>query len=120
MDVTRLDIQQEISNTQTVSIVEEKLPRDVKLAWSKRVIKKGSTIDLDNKFPKLLEFLQERRRLIEYENADIRLPEKIDIGSMHHVNRTNLIQLNPHQQPPLHTELPCFHCDGYESQSRAP
>ena len=89
MDLTRLGIEQEISNSQTVSVVEEKLPRDVKLAWSKKVIKNGSTIHLENKFSKLLEFLQGQRRLIEYANADIRLPERVDTESTHHVNHTD-------------------------------
>ena len=71
MDLSRLRIEQEIANSQTVSIVEEKLPRDVKLAWSKKVVKSGSNIEVGNKFSELLKFLQERRRLIEYTNADI-------------------------------------------------
>ena len=71
MDLSRLRIEQEIANSQTVSIVEEKLPRDVKLAWSKKVVKSGSNIEVGNKISELFKFLQERRRLIEYTNADI-------------------------------------------------
>ena len=73
--------------SQTVSLVEEKLPRDVKLSWSKEVIKDGSVVVWENKFSQLLKFLQEQRRLIEYANADIRLTKNENTGCMHHVNQ---------------------------------
>ena len=90
MDLSRLNIEQEVANSQTVSIVEEKLPRDVKLAWSKKVVKSGSNIKVENKFSELLKFLQERRRLIEYTNAEIRLPANETFSQMHHLGNYNV------------------------------
>lgn len=43
-DLKQLGVEGEISNSQTVSLIEEKLSHDVKLGWSKKVKKDGSII----------------------------------------------------------------------------
>ena len=72
-DLTLLNIEKEILNTGTVSLIEERLPRDVRRDWSKEVKKSGSSIDIKDKFPYLLKFLQEQRKVIEYEYSDLRI-----------------------------------------------
>ena len=87
-DLMRLGMEGEISNSQTVSLVEEKLPRDLKLAWSKEVKRDGSDIKWTNKFPKLLSFLLEQKRIREYANADLRSSSIASSGATHYVNQS--------------------------------
>ena len=85
-DLKRLGVEGEISNSQTVSLIEEKLPRDVKLGWSKKVKKDGSVIVWANKFPKMLDFLLVQKRIREYVNADLRVSTQEASGALHHIN----------------------------------
>ena len=55
-----------------MSIIEEKLPRDLKKAWALEISKGETKVKDDDKFPSLLEFLKERKRAIEYEADDMR------------------------------------------------
>ena len=71
-DLALLSFEKEISNTGTVSLVEEKLPRDIMREWSKEVNRDGSCVDVRDKFPALLKFLCEQRKIIEYEFSDLR------------------------------------------------
>ena len=71
-DLKRVNIQSEIANTTTVSLVEEKLPKSIKREWSKLVNENKADIEGAEKFPKLLEFLKIKKRAIEYETADLR------------------------------------------------
>ena len=71
-DLLRMKIERGVSNAATVSIIEEKLPRDVKMEWAKRVNEVNSKFEDSNKFPFLLEFLLEQRRVLEYVTADLR------------------------------------------------
>ena len=61
-DLERLSLEREVSNAQTVSFIEEKLPPDIRTRWGE-LIKgpSGAEIDKSNKFPALLEFLIERK-----------------------------------------------------------
>ena len=74
-DLARIDMEVEISNSGTVSLIEERLPRDVKRAWSREVNKSDSKVEQKNKFPYLLQFLQEQRKIIEYESSALRVGE---------------------------------------------
>lgn len=74
-DLARIDMEAEISNTGTVSLIEERLPRDIKRAWSREVNKSDSKVEQKNKFPYLLQFLQEQRKIIEYESSALRVGE---------------------------------------------
>ena len=72
-DLERLSLEREVSNAQTVSFIEEKLPPDIRTRWGE-LIKgpSGAEIDKSNKFPALLEFLIERKSIIEYLASDLR------------------------------------------------
>lgn len=86
-DLERLNLEREISNTSTVSLIEEKLPLDIKIKWAEKV--KGCTdsdVDKFNKFPSLLEFLIERKSIIEYMNSDLRVSaDQSSTGNIHHM-----------------------------------
>ena len=87
-NLSRLNIQQEVSNSQTVSMIEERLPISIKLKWSKKVKCENSQVQSTEKFPHLLSFLLERKRIIEYAFADLRSNETSDIlGSSHHIDK---------------------------------
>ena len=55
-----------------MSVIEKKLPTDVKKEWAKFVSSVHSTFDKTDKFPSLLKFLLNQKRAIEYENAELR------------------------------------------------
>jgi hypothetical protein len=63
----------EISNSGTVSLIEEQFPRDIKREWSREVNRSTSKVEQKNKFPYLLQFLQEQRKIIEYESSELRI-----------------------------------------------
>ena len=69
-DLKRLGLQSEITTTSSVSIIERKLPNDIKKEWSKIVC--STTIDKSDKFSNLLTFLLEQRKIIEYETSELR------------------------------------------------
>ena len=71
-DLERAGIKREISNIATISLIEERLPKDIKREWARRVKGKDSIIDDRNKFENFLEFLLEEKRVIAYESADLR------------------------------------------------
>ena len=71
-DLKRLGLEKEITTTSSVSIIEKKLPTDLKREWSKLVTCESSTIDKTDKFPSLLRFLLDQKQAIEYENSDLR------------------------------------------------
>ena len=53
-------------------MIEKKLPRDIGREWAKEVNKSGSSVKDNDKFPFLLKFLLEQRKIIEYQSADLR------------------------------------------------
>ena len=72
-DLCTLNIEKEMSNSITVSMIEEKLPNDIRREWSKKVNKSHSSVDPFDKFPHLMKFLVEQKHIIEYEMADLRV-----------------------------------------------
>ena len=60
-DLLRVGIELEISNTSTISIIEEKLPKDIRREWSREVNRTDSKVEESNKFPYLLNFLLEQK-----------------------------------------------------------
>ena len=72
-DLRRLKLDKEMSNSITVSMVEEKLPSSIKREWSKEVNKDGSKVDPYDKFPQFMKFLLEQRSVLEYEMANLRI-----------------------------------------------
>ena len=71
-DLRKLGLEKEITTTSSVSIIQRKLPNDVKREWAKLVSSEHSPVDKRDKFPSLLRFLLEQKQAIEYENAELR------------------------------------------------
>ena len=55
-----------------MSVIEKKLPTDVKKEWAKFVSSDHSTVGKTDKFPSVLKFLLNQKQAIEYENAELR------------------------------------------------
>ena len=71
-DLTRMNLEKEMSNSTIVSMIEEKLPTDIRRRWCRVVNKTENNIDDSDKFPHLLTFLLEQKRWIEYDNSNLR------------------------------------------------
>ena len=68
----RLGLEADITTASSVSITELKLPMDIRREWAKTVSLEASMIDKMNKFPRLLRFLLNQKRAIEYDCAALR------------------------------------------------
>ena len=71
-DLKRIHFEHEISNSAVISIIEGKLPQSLQIKWAERVNSRVSEVDEKNKFPYLLEFLLEQKRVAEYVSSDLR------------------------------------------------
>ena len=71
-DLRRLGLEKEITTTSSVSIIEKKLPNDVRKEWAKLVSFDTSEVDKRDKFPSLLKFLLNCKRAIEYDSSNLR------------------------------------------------
>ena len=74
-DLSRLGLDSELSNTIVVGIIETKLPEETRQKWVDRVCSDDSKVDMRNKFPSLLKFLQEVRRSMKYMSTELREPK---------------------------------------------
>ena len=97
-DLCRLKLEKEMSNNTIVSLIEQKLPRDIAKDWAKEVNKAGSSVDDGNKFPSLLQFLLEQKRIIEYQMDDFRSSAS-NIGKARHIDVKESTQLSEEDQP---------------------
>lgn len=98
-DLARIKMESEMSNNATVSLVEERLPRIIRREWSKEVNKSGSMVDPKDKFPHLLKFLQEQRKIIEYELSELRCGQKSRRGEAHMIDsEETVIEENPEEK----------------------
>ncbi|KAL9961368.1 hypothetical protein ACROYT_G030292 [Oculina patagonica] len=89
-DLKRLGLEKEITTTSSVSIIERKLPNDVKREWAKLVSSEHSPVDKRDKFPSLLRFLLEQKQAKEYENAELRSSGSLPLrGSLHYLEKKN-------------------------------
>jgi len=87
-DLRRLGLEKEITTTSSVSIMERKLPNDIKREWAKLVSSEHSPIDKRDKFPSLLRFLLEQKQAIEYENSELRSNSNVPVrGSLHYLEK---------------------------------
>ena len=68
-DLERLSLQKEMNNSTSVSIIEDKLPSDIRRYWALEVSKNSNLTD---KFTTLLNFLLEHKKAIEYDSDNIR------------------------------------------------
>ena len=71
-DLLRLGLEKEITTTSSVSIIEKRLPADIRREWARLVSSDSSSVDKKNKFPGLLKFLLNQKRAIEYDLSDLR------------------------------------------------
>ena len=71
-DLLRLGLEKEITTTSFVSIIEKRLPADIRREWARLVSSDSSSVDKKNKFPGLLKFLLNQKRAIEYDLSDLR------------------------------------------------
>ena len=88
-DLNRLGLEREITTTSSVSIIERKLPAEIKKEWAKLVSADNSTVDKTNKFPSLLSFLLSQKRAIEYDTAELRLTSNSVVKCSAHYAKTN-------------------------------
>jgi len=84
-----MNVENELSNTTVISLLEEKLPKGIRREWSKKVSEVGSKIDDNNRFSSFMEFLIEQRRIIEYESANIRMSMVGISGHTYHVGQVS-------------------------------
>ena len=82
-DLERIDMQGEISNSTVVSMIEEKLPKSVKVQWCLQVCDANNEINYRDKFPQLLTFLLKHKRAMEYGSNDLRMPSLNRQGQVH-------------------------------------
>ena len=71
-DLLRIGLEREITTTSSVSIIEKRLPPNIRKDWAKLVSSDTSPVDKKDKFPSLLKFLLHQKRAIEYDSADLR------------------------------------------------
>ena len=81
-DLRALDMQQEISNSTIVSLIEQTLPKSIEDDWLDVVTGSGEEADAirKNKFPELLKVLQKHKKKIEYKMSDIRNTDMLSGG----------------------------------------
>lgn len=61
-DLKRLGLEADITTTSSVSIIERKLPMDIRREWAKTVSLDTSMVDKTHTFPSLLRFLINQKR----------------------------------------------------------
>ena len=71
-NLLRIGLEREITTTSSVSIIEKRLPPDIRKDWAKLASSYTSPVDKKDKFPSLLKFLHHQKRAIEYHSADLR------------------------------------------------
>ena len=87
-DLQRVNFEKEISNGAVISIIEGKLPMSIQLKWSEKVNGRDSTVEDLDKFPHLLEFLLDQKRILEYVNTDLRRRFPQVRGYSNHIDST--------------------------------
>ncbi|XP_068696959.1 uncharacterized protein [Montipora foliosa] len=92
-DLKRLGLESEITTTSSVSIIEKKLPADIRRKWAEIVSADNSTVDKTNKFPSLLKFLRNQRGAIEYDTASLRVPAGPVKAVIHHTTAKEEIDM---------------------------
>ena len=90
-DLKKLNMEKEISNTTIVSIIEMKLPEDIRRKWAERVSMDDSPVDKANKFPHLLKYLLEVGRTMRYLSAELRDPIPTKKGQIHNATSSYVV-----------------------------
>lgn len=108
-DLKRLGLEREITTTSSVSIIERKLPTEIRKEWAKLVSADNSTVDKTNKFPSLLSYLLSEKRAIEYDTAELRLSSNSAIKGSTHYTRTSKDTAEPGADSRLRNNKCLFH-----------
>ena len=88
-DLKRLGLEREITTTSSVSIIERKLPANIKREWAKLVSADNSVVNKTNKFSSLLNFLLSQKRAIEYDTTELQLTTTSTVKGSAHYAKTN-------------------------------
>ena len=81
-DLKSLHLEGEIANANTVSVIENKLPRMIQMAWYREIYKEDSSVDKTAKFTHLLKFLVTERDALEYASSDLRKDVKFNSNAL--------------------------------------
>ena len=81
-DSKALDLEKEITNANTISIIENKLPKTIQMEWYRKIYEENWTVDKRKKFPSLLKFLCSERDSLEYATSDLRKSVKPSFSSV--------------------------------------
>ena len=84
-DLKALSMVKEICNSNIVSVIESKMPKNVARQWFREIHKSDTKVDKMNKFPGLLEFLRVERKALEYGLSDLRLDSATTQGRVNTV-----------------------------------
>ena len=68
-DLSYMKVEHKLSNTTVISMLEEKLPKDIRREWSKQVNELEKKPDDKDRFKEFLKFLLKQKQIIEYESA---------------------------------------------------
>ena len=71
-DLKALGLKTEIANANTISTIENKLPKPIQMDWHREIYKENSLVDKKAKFPHLLKFLCTERDALEYSTSELR------------------------------------------------
>ena len=80
-DLSRINMEQEISNSTIVSMVEERLPKSIKAQWCLKMCDNHDRVDDRDKFPAFLDFLLKHKRAVEYGSSSLRAGTQQRYGS---------------------------------------
>ena len=71
-DLKALGLETEIANANTISTIENKLPKPIQMDLYREIYKENSLVDKKAKFPHLLKFLCTERDTLEYSTSELR------------------------------------------------
>ena len=74
-DLQMIKCEYEFSNTTVISLIESRLPKVIRREWAKEIRKLDPSVTHENKFEKLLDFLKQSRRVVEYDLSSVRCQE---------------------------------------------
>jgi hypothetical protein len=86
-DLKRIGLEHEMSNSYIISVIEKKLPEEMRIDWIKSIAEKGE-VDSAKVFMLMMEFLSRWRNIIEYDESAIRKAPERKVGLTHHAEPT--------------------------------
>ena len=81
--LVRIAAEQEMCNSSIISMIEKKLPEEMRFEWIKTIAERGE-IDSSAVFRLLMAFLTKWRQIIEYDEAAIRKAPEKKVGATHY------------------------------------